>query len=39
MRVVTEAMAQGAEVASFALGTMMPMHKIGHAAIEAAIAA
>jgi len=37
-------MAQGGHgarrrVASLALGTMMPMHKLGHAAIEAAIAA
>ncbi len=36
-RVLTEAMAQGGEVAKRAFGAMMTMAKIDHAAIEAAV--
>ena len=36
-RVLTQAMAQGGDVAKRAFGAMMTMHKIDHAAIEAAI--
>lgn len=37
-RVLTQAVAQGGAVAQRAFGAMMTMHKIDHAAIEAAVA-
>ena len=37
-RILTDALAQGGEVAKHAFGAMMEMHKIDHAAIAAAIA-